>query len=305
MVELDFGSAGPVLPKPWILVIDQDAATREATVALIKSITPDAKILEVGSIKDAMPKTKNQKFDLLIADTRVEPLAGNSVINFITKIPDENTPSAIYVISATMDDFELMQDLPTAVLHGFPLQAPMLEKNYRELFKVPAPPAPKPQAKKGFDIEFITPFLEATLNIVKVFGKTESKRESLFLRAPNMPSGDISGVMPIDCQTYKGSFAVSFDETTFCAIASTMLSTDVKAINPQNQDVAGEICNQIMGIAKRPLNDQGHAIKQHVPKIVVGKGHSIQHGVAGPCVAVKFSTAAGGFQIEAILIPAN
>lgn len=302
MVDLDLGTASPVLPKPSILIIDQDDATRAAVADILKAITPDAKIQEVNSIKDAMPKTKNQKYDLLIADTRVESLAGNSVLNFISKIPEENVPGATYIISATVDEFELMTDLPTAILHAFPLEKPVIEKNYRELFKIPAP---KPVAKKGFDIEFINPFLEATLNIVKVFGKTDSKRESLYVRQPNQPSGDISGIMPIDCETYRGSFSVSFDEKTFCAIASTMLSSEVTQITLQNQDVAGEICNQIMGSAKKSLNSMGHSIKQTVPIVSVGRSHSVNHGVQGPVVAVKFSTAAGTFQIEAILMPAG
>ncbi len=306
MVDLALGSAGAPapLPKPSVLIIDQDDATRAATIAALKGITPEAKILEATSIKEAMPKTKNQKFDLLIADTRVEPLAGNGVISFIAKIAPENMPGGIYVISATVDDFELMTDLPTAVLHGFPLQPKVLEKNFRELFKIPEPPKPKPQAAKGgFDIEFVNPFLTATLDIVKVFAKTDSKREGLYVKQPGQPSGDISGVMVIDSDTYKGSFSVSFQESCFCAIASTMLAKTVTGIDEKNQDVASEICNQIMGIAKKPLNDLGHVIRQKVPSVTVGRGHSVKHDAAGACVAVTFSTDSGKFQIEVVLVP--
>jgi chemotaxis protein CheX len=305
MADLELESSKENLPKPAILILDQDDQTRAALLDVIRSITPDARLFEVNSIRDALSKCKNQRFNLLISDTRVEAMAGATATSFVSKIPQENSPPAVYVISATVDEFELMSDLPTATLLGFPLDRAIFEKNYRELFKIPVP-APKASPKKGgFDIAFINPFLDETLKIVKTFAKTDAKRESLFLRTPGQPSGDISGVMAIKSPTFNGSFSVSFDENCFCAIASTMMNTKVTAIGPANQDIAGEVCNQIMGNAKKSLNAMGHTILQTVPKISTGKAHSVQHEVTGPCVAVKFSTAAGNFQIEAILLPAT
>jgi chemotaxis protein CheX len=292
------------LPKPTVLVVDESADLRTQVLGLIKALTPEAKILEVSSIKDMMAKTANQKFDLLVADTRVANVAGSGVVSYIGKIPDANAPGAIYIVSDTVDEFELMSELPTATLFRLPLDASVLEKNYRDTFKIPLPPSKAAAPRKGgFDTEFVNPFLEGTLKALMVFSKIEFTRENLYIRAPGQPSGDISGIMPIDSGVYTGSFSVSFDEATFCKVASGVTGTQVTSISAAVQDVASEVCNQVYGLAKKALNDLGHTLKPTFPTVIVGKGHSVGHSVQGACVAVRFSSPVGGIQVEIVLRP--
>lgn len=291
------------LPKPAVLIVDESAEIRENASKSIKAIAPESKILEVASIKDMMAKCANQKFDLIIADTRVAMVAGTGIVQYIGKIPAEFQPPAAFIASNTVDDFELMTELPSATLFKLPLDVALFEKNFREVFKIPVQ-APKPAAKKGgFDTEFVNPFLDATLKALVVFAKIEFKRENLYVRAAGQPSGDISGIMPIVSGAYKGSFSVSFDETSFCKVASAVTGTTVTSITPAVHDVASEVCNQVFGLAKKALNDLGHTIQPAFPNVIAGKGHSVSHSVQGACVAVRFSSPIGGIQAEIVLRP--
>jgi chemotaxis protein CheX len=288
-----------------VLIADSDPILRETVSTSFKNVSTGVKILNAPSIKDMVAKAANQKFDLLVADTRLEKIGGSDVLEYISKIPENNQPLNIFVISETADEFELLATLPTATLFRPPLDTALLEKNFREALKIPIP-VPKPVAKKGgIDTDFVNPFFEATLKALKGFAKVDFARQNLFIRTPQQPSGDISGLMPIDSPVYKGSFSVSFEETTFCKVATAITQREISAITPEVHDVAAEVCNQIFGLAKKALNDLGHSVKTSLPTVIAGKAHSVSHSTQGACIAVRFSSPVGGIQIEIVLHPVS
>lgn len=153
--------------------------------------------------------------------------------------------------------------------------------------------------KRSLNMEFINPFLSATLNVLKIQAGTEAKHGQIYLKRPTDNFvGDISGVIGIVSETFTGSVVISFPEKSFLNIISQMLGEEIKKIDQDVCDGAGEILNIIFGQAKLSLNELGYGIKTAIPSVVIGKDHSLSSQTKGPVVVVPFESNMGSFYIE-------
>lgn len=153
--------------------------------------------------------------------------------------------------------------------------------------------------KKTMDIEFVDPFLTATIHVLKVQATVEAKAGKIALKKPNvLTSGDISGVIGVVSETFNGSVIISFPEKTFLRIMSSMLGEEYTEINKDIVDGAGELTNIIFGQAKITLNEKGYGINTAIPSVVSGKNHMLSAQTKGPVVVVPFESSAGPFVIE-------
>lgn len=152
------------------------------------------------------------------------------------------------------------------------------------------------------DINFMNPFLAATLNVLKVQASVEATPGKPYLKQPgSVISGDISGVIGIVCESFDGTVVITFPEATFLKVMSGMLGEEITELNKDIVDGAGEITNMIFGQAKITLNDRGYGIKMALPSVITGKGHSLQAQTKGPTVVVPFTSEAGNFFVEICL----
>jgi chemotaxis protein CheX len=149
------------------------------------------------------------------------------------------------------------------------------------------------------DVEFINPFLAATLKTLEVQASTKATPGKPFLKEGGSASaGDISGVIGITADKFNGSVVISFPEQTFLKIMSRMLGEEFTVLNKEIADGAGELTNIIFGQAKITLNEKGYGIKMAIPSVISGKNHVV-HGVTkGPVVMLPFETDLGPFFIE-------
>lgn len=149
------------------------------------------------------------------------------------------------------------------------------------------------------DVNFINPFLQATIKTLKVQAQVESKPGKIYRKeAKDHFSGDISGVIGMVSDAFTGSVVISFPEKTFLAVMSRMLGEDYKEVNSDIVDGAGEMTNIIFGGAKSVLNQKGYGIKTAIPSVITGKDHSVQNLTKGPRVVVPFESDAGNFFVE-------
>lgn len=98
-----------------------------------------------------------------------------------------------------------------------------------------------------------------------------------------------------------GSMAISFKKKTFLGIVNRMLGADYTDIDPEISDAAAELCNQVFGLTKTKLNQQGHEIQPAIPSVITGENHQIKHSTSAPVIAVEYSTEFGPFTIEACM----
>lgn len=154
------------------------------------------------------------------------------------------------------------------------------------------------------DINFVNPFLAATLHVLKVQAQVEATPGKVYLKKdnPTTLSGDVSGVIGIVSETFNGTVVISFPEETFLKVMSNMLGEEYTELSKDILDGAGEITNMIFGQAKITLNERGYGIKIALPTVVSGKGHTMQGTTKnGPTVVIPFTSPAGSFFVEITL----
>lgn len=159
-----------------------------------------------------------------------------------------------------------------------------------------------PVTKKMLDTDFVNPFLDAALNVLKVQASITATAGKLAIKKPEEAfTGDISGVIGIVSESFNGSVVISFPEATFLKVMGGMLGETYTTMTKDILDGAGELTNMIFGQAKIILNDKGYGIKTALPSVVSGKDHKLQALTKGPVVVIPFDSNAGPFFVEICL----
>lgn len=276
-----------------VLICDENQDSRDILKEAILSCDKSAHFLEALDGSQATMKASMQKFDLVVVDTDLKKRNATDFINNLKNQSASTRPQWILVISSRAEDpgiKSLIGDLP---ILAKPFSIGVVKQEIRKIFE-----SSGKKIAATLDVSFINPFIDAAIEVLKVTGGTEIKKERVFVRKDDQISGDISALIALNSNSYSGSMAISFEEKCFLEVVSKMLGTQQTEIIPKNADAAGELCNQIFGVAKRVLNDSGHTIKMAIPSVVRGKNHSIQHLNNGTVIAVQFSCSAGKFNIE-------
>jgi chemotaxis protein CheX len=147
------------------------------------------------------------------------------------------------------------------------------------------------------NVEYINPFLRATVNVLKTMAFTEATPGKPYIKKDQVAGGDVSGIIGITGET-EGSLSISFTEACICNVVSNMFGEEITKLDPEVEDAVGEITNMISGDARRELAEKGFVLKGAIPSVVSGKNHHVRHLAKGASVAIPFTTAAGSFVVE-------
>ena len=147
------------------------------------------------------------------------------------------------------------------------------------------------------NVEFINPFLAATIGVLKTMAFTEVQAGKPFLKKDKISRGDVSGVVGITGPP-NGSMSLTFSGACIMAIVSNMLGETFKEVNDDIKDAVGELSNMISGTARNDLGNKGYSFKTSIPTVVSGPGHEIRHMCKAPTIAIPFNTQAGPFVVE-------
>ena len=148
------------------------------------------------------------------------------------------------------------------------------------------------------NVDFVNPFLEATLNVLKTMAKLEAKPGRPAVKSNDVAHGDVTGLIGMTGEQAKGTLAITFTEQVILEITKRMLSAEMTKINETITDMVGEITNMVTGGAKKILSEKGYRFDMAIPSVVAGKNHIIEHKSKAPIIVVPFSTGAGDFYIE-------
>jgi chemotaxis protein CheX len=145
--------------------------------------------------------------------------------------------------------------------------------------------------------EFINPFLEATMSVLKTMAFLEPIPGNPYIKKGGAASGDISGIVGITGEA-EGSLCLSFSKGCILFIISKMLGEEQKEINEDVKDAVGELTNMISGDSRRRLQEIGHSFQGAIPSVISGPGHEVKHITRGPILSIPFTTQAGDFIVE-------
>lgn len=283
------------MSKKQILICDADGSTRDLIRSVLQEVFESCMIVESPDGLDAYQKVGNQKFNLVVVDTKLPKRDGLQLVQSFNDLPSNQKPEHVLMVSDSVTEASIKSILKNIAYLPKPFTNDQLKKLLNQIFS----DKKKSQGGNQVNVDLINPFIDGALTVLKEMTSTEAKKESVFIRKSDAISGDISAIVAINTPKYQGSMAIAFEERCFLMIASRMLGEKYTEITPEISDAAGELCNQIFGIAKRLLNEKGHQIQPALPSVVTGTAHQIRHFVNGPVIAVKFNTDTGVFYIEA------
>jgi chemotaxis protein CheX len=150
------------------------------------------------------------------------------------------------------------------------------------------------------NVNYINPFISATLQALEMMAAVRPDRGSPFVKSDSVAKGDISGVIGLAGET-TGSVAVTFSEQLARRIYANLVGEEATDLSEEVRDSIGELANMIAGGAKAALSEKGFGFKIAIPSIVVGKDHVIEHKGPGPCLVVPFTREGETFWLEVSL----
>lgn len=145
--------------------------------------------------------------------------------------------------------------------------------------------------------EYITPFLSASIEVLKTMAATEAHPGNPVKQPPMPAQGIVSAVIDLEGKT-NGSLSITFTQPCILEIVNKMLGETHSEMNEQVCDAVGELVNMISGAARRRLQEKGFVFTAGLPRTLMGEGHTIDH-VTGTLVRIPFKTDAGVFYVEA------
>ena len=279
-----------------ILIADDD----EEIVLLLKSFIdknfPQLWVFTVSDGARVMQNLEKVQFDFLFLDLNIPKISGAKILHEINFLEKSHRPKNIFVISGEdVSNMQVSSAQRSIFYFGKPIDFQKLKLSISNILN----PAPVSSAKASLDVRFMNPFIDSTVNVLRVTASTEATKEEVNVSKGDSFKGDISAFYPIHSPLFEGFFCLSFPKSTYLKIMSKMLYSEFTEINEENRDGVAELCNQIFGNAKAFFNDKHNtSIRMSTPSITIGDSHKVVSVLKAPRIIVKFSTDSGEFFVE-------
>jgi chemotaxis protein CheX len=234
------------------LIIYEDIDLAERLKKAISSVSKEFSNVTTPNPLNAIDRFQHTTFDLLVVPEKNRTISGTYVIKKLEEAKNIKKPKHYVLITEQKPEGLSLNNLTI-------LSPQIAEQELLETIKgVISSLAANTQAPVArIDVNFINPFIESTLDVLKTLCQTTCRKERAFLRANETVSGDISAIVGMVSATFRGSMGIAFEKSTFLYLVNSMLGEKYTSITPENQDAAGEICNQIFGQTKTKLKKKG------------------------------------------------
>jgi chemotaxis protein CheX len=294
-----------------VLIIDDEADVREVVVEALRLHPIPLRVYEASDGAQGLAKINIQKFDIVITDLNMPKMDGKTLIRELKNVAKDYRPDNIIVASGLVEK-DILKEGPggvSVIKKPFAIEdlikyiSVLLDAKVKATKKAGTPPKKAEKKAPSLNVEFINPFIDAALEVLRVMASVEAHKDFLFIKEDNQNLGDITGIIPISSDKYIGSMAITFPEDVYLKVMNSMLGEEYTEIDDENQDGVAELCNQIFGNAKAVLARMGHKLDMTLPTVITGKGHTVKHAASnGTVLGVYFKTPFGLFVIECLVV---
>ena len=155
-------------------------------------------------------------------------------------------------------------------------------------------------------LTFSKPFIDAAKNVFETMVFTKLDPQKPVVKTDSLSKGDISAILGLngevevngETKAYKAMLVISWPYDTYFKVASAMLMDTFVEYNDEIADVGGEICNMIMGNAKRDLATQGYTSNMAIPSMIEGANHKVNYPAGTTVILIPIKSAHGEMYIE-------
>jgi chemotaxis protein CheX len=145
------------------------------------------------------------------------------------------------------------------------------------------------------DVSYVNPFVVSTIETLQKMLNIESKAGRLSLKDTSTHCFDVTGVIGLTGEA-AGSICLSFPQDVAFKAVSALLGMQVTMMGDEITDGIGELVNIVAGNAKQYLTKYNLSIS--LPKVVVGRNHSIASMSGVPTIVVPILSSLGEFAME-------
>lgn len=155
-------------------------------------------------------------------------------------------------------------------------------------------------APRSINVDYINPFIEATINTFQTMVNVVPTRDKVFLKGEGEEVYGVSGIIGLGGEA-TGAVVLNFPEQVAISTVARFVGEEVNSITSGVVDGVGELTNIIAGDAKNRLLQKGYKFEIGLPKIVTGRSYITAQNKAIPCIVISFTSELGKFCIEVSL----
>jgi len=148
------------------------------------------------------------------------------------------------------------------------------------------------------NVDFINPFVEATVAVFGTMLGTSVRRVGLSLNDRIKPDYDITGIIGLSGRA-SGDVVISFEKNVAISATDALLNEQPATIDDSVIDCVGELTNMIAGHAKAAL--ERFDMRLALPTVITGRDHAIRFVSRVKPISIPFECVWGRFSIQVAL----
>ena len=270
-----------------LLVIDDEAKTREHLRAIFTKEQANVTLAHDGS--EALWNIKHRKFDVILTEVKVSKISGIQLIS-IVKTSKNNPKTPIFVLTGQLDDQSVrkISRLGIASVIAKPFDdvgiCRIIRNKLREI-----------ENKSFYDPNVIKAFVAAVRDVLSFYLDESPSIGKPFREKKTGFDSAVSGIIGFSSSMVMGSMSMSLDEKFLNLLISQIFGPDADEEVTENAfaDVAGELCNQVLGKVRTNFGKLGIKIEMGLPEVIVGTNHNVVHKVNGLLIGVPVTVKDG------------
>jgi chemotaxis protein CheX len=145
------------------------------------------------------------------------------------------------------------------------------------------------------NVDYINPFVAATIKVFRVMLRCEIERKELSLKQHTRPAFDISGVIGLTGKAV-GTVVLSMEREVAIRATEVMLEQRPSSLDADVSDSIGELTNIVAGNAKAQL--ERYEMSLTIPTVIIGKNHHVDFPRSVTPIVIPFDCAWGSVCLD-------
>ncbi len=152
------------------------------------------------------------------------------------------------------------------------------------------------------NVDYINPFLTATISVFDTMLQCKLNRGSPYLKNGAQSKHEVSGVIGLSGKA-QGTVVLGLSREAALSAAEVLLQERPAEINGDVTDAVGELVNIIAGSAKAKMQHLEMSVS--LPTVITGKCHSVEFPTKVTPICIPFTSPWGEITVEVGLCELN
>jgi chemotaxis protein CheX len=279
-----------------VMVADDDVDGRKALVDELKK--REFKVLEVSDGMQAAAIARQEKLDGIVVNIKLPSMSGLQVASTARSL-DLNRHAAIVLIAKDIEKDHVTRAAQIGITDLLlkPVVPDEVISKMLAHFKAD-------NSGKTYDTRIINAFVASVNEVLEFYFGEKPKLGKPTLKKEEKAQGYVSGLIGISGKAVQGSMSITSPAEFILELAGKIFAGQPVERNDQLMaDLAGELCNQVVGKVKIALAKLGIKIQIGLPEVVIGKDHVVIHRARNPVITIPIKVGTSQTVVEFCFAP--